>query len=254
MSCINESDWLSINQIIYLINAVTEDEERRKRVLVYLRQLIPYNNACFYLADKNKGNMLTNPVSIDCPDRKIQQYDQHYYKVDYSRKLYYQIMSSVYRETDIFEKSKRERSEYYNDYLQSMHYVVNCNFANLTGLLGSMSLNRTKEEGEFSERELFMLRILEPHLTNRLSREQQKGYLKLVDNNYLIKNYKLTNREIEIMDLVSSGLSNIEISNYLFISLGTVKKHLNNIFRKTEVNSRSKLISQFTKEIYKKEA
>lgn len=250
MPCINESDWLSINQIVYLINAVADDEKRRKGVLEYLRQLIPYNNACFYLADKNKINMLIDPVTIDCPDRKIKQYDQYYYKVDYSRKLYYQIMSSVYRETDIFDKAKRERSEYYNDYLQSMHYVVNCNFANSSGLLGSMSLNRKKEEGDFSERELFILRILEPHLTNLLYKEQRKGNLKLVDNNYLVKKYKLTNREIEIMDLVSRGLSNIEISNYLFISIGTVKKHLNNIFKKTDVNNRSKLISKLTRKVY----
>jgi|WetSurMetagenome_2_1015567.scaffolds.fasta_scaffold03990_9 DNA-binding NarL/FixJ family response regulator len=52
----------------------------------------------------------------------------------------------------------------------------------------------------------------------------------------------LTNREIDIIKLVGQGLRNREIAEKLFISEGTVKIHLHNIFRKLDIQSRSLLI------------
>lgn len=52
----------------------------------------------------------------------------------------------------------------------------------------------------------------------------------------------LTEREQEVLRLVSRGLSNREIADYLVVSLGTIKKHLNNIFGKLHVESRTQAI------------
>jgi DNA-binding NarL/FixJ family response regulator len=51
----------------------------------------------------------------------------------------------------------------------------------------------------------------------------------------------LTPREIEIIKQVAAGLRNIEIGKKLFISEGTVKIHLHNIYQKLGVDSRTKL-------------
>ena len=48
----------------------------------------------------------------------------------------------------------------------------------------------------------------------------------------------LTNRELEILDLLTQRLSTKEITAKLFISPGTVKKHLSNIYGKLNVNNR----------------
>lgn len=58
----------------------------------------------------------------------------------------------------------------------------------------------------------------------------------LVDEN--IKS--LTKRELEILKLVSEGLTNEEIGKKIFISEKTVKTHLTNIFDKLKVNNRFK--------------
>lgn len=60
--------------------------------------------------------------------------------------------------------------------------------------------------------------------------------------------YQLTQREIEIMQLVYKGLSNPDIGKTLFIAEDTVKKHLNHIFRKTETKNRYELLSRITAE------
>jgi DNA-binding NarL/FixJ family response regulator len=49
----------------------------------------------------------------------------------------------------------------------------------------------------------------------------------------------LSNREFEILTLVAKGLTNHQISQGLFISLRTVKVHLNHVFNKLHVNNRT---------------
>lgn len=51
----------------------------------------------------------------------------------------------------------------------------------------------------------------------------------------------LTPRELEIVRMVASGLRNRAIAERLFISEGTVKIHLHNIYQKIEVNGRLEL-------------
>lgn len=61
------------------------------------------------------------------------------------------------------------------------------------------------------------------------------------------KEYKLSNREIEVLKLLNDGFSNKEISNRLFISEFTVKDHIKHILQKIGVSSRSKIISSLKK-------
>lgn len=52
----------------------------------------------------------------------------------------------------------------------------------------------------------------------------------------------LTNREIEILRLVATGLSNRHISRRLFITEATVKRHLTNAYTKLDVSSRAQAV------------
>jgi DNA-binding NarL/FixJ family response regulator len=52
----------------------------------------------------------------------------------------------------------------------------------------------------------------------------------------------LTPREVEIVKQVAAGMRNLEIAKALFISEGTVKVHLHNIYQKLGIDSRTKLM------------
>jgi DNA-binding NarL/FixJ family response regulator len=58
----------------------------------------------------------------------------------------------------------------------------------------------------------------------------------------LERDFGLTKREIEILVNIFNGLKNAEIAEKLFISEITVKKHLQHIFEKIGVGSRTALI------------
>jgi LuxR family transcriptional regulator, maltose regulon positive regulatory protein len=53
----------------------------------------------------------------------------------------------------------------------------------------------------------------------------------------------LTPRELEVLQLIETGCSNQEISEKLFISIPTVKRHISNIYAKLGVQSRTQAIA-----------
>jgi LuxR family maltose regulon positive regulatory protein len=54
----------------------------------------------------------------------------------------------------------------------------------------------------------------------------------------------LSPRELELLRLIATGQSNQEIAQELFLAIGTVKKHLNNIFGKLEVSNRTQAVAR----------
>jgi DNA-binding NarL/FixJ family response regulator len=57
-----------------------------------------------------------------------------------------------------------------------------------------------------------------------------------------VNTFELTNREIEILQALASGLSNFAISEKLFLSEKTVKTHTHHIFKKMEVKTRTQAV------------
>lgn len=65
-----------------------------------------------------------------------------------------------------------------------------------------------------------------------------------VDPDFLIPTVKLSNREFDILLMLDQAKSDREISSILSITLGTVKTHLRNIYRKLEVKSRGQAVNK----------
>jgi len=60
-------------------------------------------------------------------------------------------------------------------------------------------------------------------------------------------NDPLSERELEVLALLASGRTNAEIAKDLFVALGTVKSHVNNIYRKLEATNRAEAITRARK-------
>jgi two-component system, NarL family, response regulator LiaR len=59
-----------------------------------------------------------------------------------------------------------------------------------------------------------------------------------------IEKLGLSRREIEVLQLMSEGLSNQEIGERLFLSLNTIKTHSSNVFDKLDVKRRTQAVEK----------
>ncbi|MBK6573743.1 MAG: helix-turn-helix transcriptional regulator [Saprospiraceae bacterium] len=54
----------------------------------------------------------------------------------------------------------------------------------------------------------------------------------------------LSQREFEVLQLIYGGRTNQQISQELFISLNTLKRHINNAYMRLDVNTRTTAIKK----------
>ena len=87
---------------------------------------------------------------------------------------------------------------------------------------------------DFNERELMMLRLARPHLAELHVRRDRE----------LRGEPNLTPRQWEILRRVASGASNTQIARTLGLSEATVRKHLENIFLRLHVMSRTEAVAR----------
>ena len=94
-------------------------------------------------------------------------------------------------------------------------------------------------------------------LANKLTKPKTKTVIiekqVLVETGHFVFNeaevdrLRLSKRELEVLQLMAQGLSNLQIANQLFISLNTVKTHSSKIFEKLEVQRRTQAIEMAKK-------
>ncbi|MCM1988870.1 AAA family ATPase [Oceanirhabdus seepicola] len=95
-------------------------------------------------------------------------------------------------------------------------------------------------EGGFNENFAQIIRSLIPSLISKRSTIKDVNLHRLF--NPQRAESPLTDREVEVLQKVAEGMSNSSISKQLYISIGTVKSHLSNIYSKLEVDSRIKAV------------
>ncbi|MFM2226820.1 MAG: hypothetical protein RL664_163 [Bacteroidota bacterium] len=85
-------------------------------------------------------------------------------------------------------------------------------------------------------------------LSNHQSSKAKLDFQSVVFVEKVKKDFEITEREIEIITLVSKGIKQKDIGSLLDISEATVKRHLSNIFLKLGVNSSIEMLNKLMKE------
>jgi len=341
------------DKMLNFITSIPSDSRNyRKTVLDQLNYFYGYNHMTFFIAD-NIGN-LGNPVASNITNYFLELYNQYFYKVDIfrskdiSKQFYNQKVVSV---TDMMSYDQFINTEYYNDFFKKMnlHYqiILPLNIDEKT--LGIIGIFKTKEEGEFTQKDLLILNNINKHIAANLktslfidgiqnekhiyknclsqahlgilvlaqdlsplyyneeacricmdmmSSDSTQNSISLVTNIiyekimgrlfdhiilhgscqirivpqiipksngtietvyivFLSNNekpigkilekmnniYSFSKREKEIIEEIYNGLSNDQIAEKLYVSIHTVKTHIENVYKKMGINKRASLIN-----------
>ncbi|WP_262562226.1 helix-turn-helix transcriptional regulator [Acaryochloris sp. CCMEE 5410] len=104
-------------------------------------------------------------------------------------------------------------------------------------LLGGLYFLRHQGYPPFKTRDLLRISTLCQHLAVQFTTLR-------FNHQASAKHAVLTDRELEIVDLVAQGFTNREISHYLHISVDGVKQRLKRLYRKVGVANRAALVAK----------
>ncbi len=93
------------------------------------------------------------------------------------------------------------------------------------GIWLALKLSRPKKETIIIEKEVFI-----------------PAPADFTPNETAIANLGLSKRELEVLQLMASGLSNAQIADTLFVSVNTIKTHTSKLFEKLEVSRRTQAV------------
>ncbi len=126
----------------------------------------------------------------------------------------------------------------FSDYSQDLYIGAIAVLFTSLGIWLALKLAKPRKETIIIEREVIVNVPAEPippasQLTEPFTPDQA-----------ISDKYGISNRELEVLQLMASGLSNQEIAASLFVSLNTVKTHTSRLFEKLDVNRRTQAVDK----------
>jgi DNA-binding CsgD family transcriptional regulator len=116
---------------------------------------------------------------------------------------------------------------------RSVEYECKLWLPSPSGVVRGFFLVRDVRDRDFDERDRSVLTVLRPHLAAVRERWERRR-----------RPPGLTERETEVLQLLRQGLTNREIADRLVIATGTVRTHLENIFEKLGVHTRTAALAR----------
>jgi DNA-binding CsgD family transcriptional regulator len=144
-------------------------------------------------------------------------------------------LRSVTKTTDFFTLREHRKTPMYVDVIEpggSDHEMMAC-LPDGPGRQLRLIVWRGRTDPDFTERDRAVLTLLRPHLhaVHQQVLRHERG------------TPELTNRQWELLHLVEAGLSNTQIARRLHLAESTVRKHLENTFRRLDVSSRTAAVA-----------
>lgn len=239
------NEFLLINNLIYQIYSISDFDTMKKSFLNLLKMLIPNTFSSILMANHtNSNNLLCNPT---CVPESLSQLEDNYLTIeehDYSRWTMLSGQCVLIRETDLMSEEERVKTVLYQKCYKpyNLHYSMQLSLCFNDLFLGVLTLYRIRAEGDFTEQEMFIMKAFSEHLCLRFSKEyyddnsnQSKTSRSIAS---LALEYSLTNREVEVLQLIFDDMDNNAIADKLCISTYTLKKHIQNLYHKLNVSTK----------------
>ena len=246
---LKEFEWNTINNILLELYTIEDVRTLSKKVLNVLHLLISYSKGYFLLLDEDQKIVEENSYFLGFDEVYVRRYISTYYSKDYIQYLYdFSKETVVFQDTEILDDNIRMNNDFYKNFLKpaDIPYGSGILIIKKKKIIGIFNLFRSESQGDFCERDIYILNVLKHHLENIIHNTIKMGVKNYNQNKCLElaqKKFQLSDREIDVLELIARGLSNNDICSIANISISTVKKHIYNIFNKAGVNSRTQLLN-----------
>ena len=238
-------DWKRINEMILRMNSESDILKALNTFLTDIEGLVPYEKACIYFYDLSAPEIVKDYIGQGFSEKELIDYELYYCNIDDVVEKMMPNKEVVIKSSEAFDINKRKETEYFIDYVTPAKTKVSLdtnfrwNMENRGFCIGSLDLFRNEKDVDFSEREVEICRIFQPHIELKAS-----NYAFLFEN--LTHKYSLTNAEQDVATMILKGYSNEQIAEEKCISISTVKKHVSRILEKSDTKSRIEFICKAT--------
>jgi DNA-binding CsgD family transcriptional regulator len=147
---------------------------------------------------------------------------------------------SAKRVSDVISYRRLRRTRVYAEWFQPFCLAGDLEAGILRSRARTHNFVLNRADRDFSTRDRAVLELVRPHLARIHEHAALRSGLSIT----LPDLERLTSREAEVLELVGRGLTNGAIAERLWVSPGTVKKHLDNIYAKLGVTNRTAAASR----------
>ncbi len=243
------NDFLLINDIIHRIYTLSDFNQMRESFLSFLAVLIPNQESSIFLSDPtDSGHLICDPVIFPSGESSAEKDYLQFENLDYTRWVMLSHKCMIFRESDLISDEERSKTDFFKNLMapNNLYYSLQLVLVYQEVFLGVVTLYRSKEVGDFTDEEVFILDSFKEHLNFRFYQYYLHSnpieYTPSHGDDLFIEKYHLTKREVEILMLTLDGTSNDKIADKLSISPHTLKKHMQNIYRKLNVTTKWELL------------
>ena len=202
-----------------------------------LIRLIPCDAACYSVLDEVERRSVEY-VSSDSSDDGGGE-ELFWEIVDEHPLCRYQATYDDYSATrlsDVISPRALAASRVYSEWFRPLDVAAELEAGISRSPVSKRTFLLDRSSGDFSDRDRLVLEMVRPHLARIHEMDQLR---RAGGETCLGAPLPLTQRESQILELVAQGLTNAAIAQRLWISPGTVKKHLDNVYEKLDVSSRA---------------
>ncbi len=217
--------------------------------LPLLEKLCRFDRATIYFFDPN--GRVCDQYLTDTDRHWSSLYLEYYSKVESERYGLSQVPGLDLAELPIYpiDWSKEPESEFVTDFIKprGITFSVGILLCDLKGIRRSMICLDKKTSVNFTPGEIQALSLAAPVMKN-LYRNfyYSSAYpVSIEKNTWVTQN--LTDREIEVANLLCQGFTPVNIGRLLHIAPTTVSKHIAHIYKKLQISSRQELLLRMMK-------
>lgn len=140
-----------------------------------------------------------------------------------------------------------DSTDYYAEFFRPMgyRYEAELYLRHAGRIVAGISLLKSAKDGDFTKEELRFLQKSHGFVEQSYC---MLGQLPSAPGSSAVpEHWNLSARERDVVGLLAQGASNSDIARALFISVPTVKSHLQHVYRKSNVHSRTELVTRLAR-------